>query len=301
VRWPNAEIEVSPSLVEELIRRQHPDLIDGALQELSPGFDNTIWRLGRDLVVRLPRRQIAVSLIEGEQKWLPELAPRLPLLIPSPLRVGQPSQLFPWPWTIARWIEGTPGNQVDPATRGRGAAALGEFFRALHSDAPDDAPSNPFRGVPLSAHDVSFRGRLEEIGPTLQRSQVLRIWRTALNARPMEGSPQWIHGDPHPANLIFREGELVGVVDFGDLCAGDPATDLAGGFLALPLETLDDYLRAYGAIDDATLQRILGWAVHFGLMFILLGASDDPTYGPLGRMAVDNAVAFARELGGHDS
>jgi thiamine kinase-like enzyme len=107
---------------------------------------------------------------------------------------------------------------------------------------------------------------------------------------------QWIHGDPHPANLIFNGDVLVGVIDFGDLCAGDPATDLAGGFLAFPFESIDEYLTAYGAIDDATLRRTLGWAVHFGLMFILLGASDEPTYGPLGLGAVENAIAFARTL-----
>lgn len=297
MRWPDAEIEVNASLVEELVRRQHPDLGDGAVFEMSPGFDNTIWRLGGDLVVRLPRRQLAVALIETEHKWLPELAPRLPLLVPTPVRVGQPSELFPWPWTIARWIEGTPGNEVDPATRGRAAVTLGEFLRALHSDAPHDAPTNPFRGVPLSVHDVNFRGRLGEIGPALKHLDVLRIWKSALDAGTWAGAPQWIHGDPHPANLIFREGELVGVIDFGDLCAGDPATDLAGGFLALPLETIGDYLGAYCVVDDATLRRTLGWAVHFGLMFILLGASDDPTYGPLGQRAVENAVGFARKLG----
>jgi hypothetical protein len=86
------------------------------------------------------------------------------------------------------------------------------------------------------------------------------------------------------------------VIDFGDMCAGDPATDLAGGLLALPYESLDEFFRAYGAVDDAMLRRTLGWAVHFGLMFVLLGESDEPTYGPIGYRAIENAVAFARAL-----
>lgn len=297
VRWPNAEIEVSAVFVEELLRRQHPDLADSAIREMSPGFDNTIWRLGDDLVVRLPRRQIAVPLIESEHRWLPVLAPRLPLSIPTPLRVGRPSEMFPWPWTIARWIEGTPGNFVDPMIRGRAATPLGTFFRALHRDAPFDAPTNDYRGVPLEVHEVAFRDRLEEIGEDIDHDAVLGIWRAAIDAKASARAPQWIHGDPHPANLIFRGDALVGVIDFGDLCAGDPATDLAGGFLALPMASIDEYLRAYGGVDDATFRRTLGWAVHFGLMFILLGESDEPTYGPLGLRAIENAIAITRDLG----
>jgi aminoglycoside phosphotransferase (APT) family kinase protein len=276
-----------------LLRAQHPDLIEGVVREVPPGFDNTIWRLGEELVVRLPRRQIAVPLLENEQRWLPGLALRLPLLVPLPVRVGRPSEDFPWPWSIAKWVEGTPGNEVNPDVLGRAATPLGSFFRALHHGAPRDAPFNEFRSVPLLSHEANFRGRLDQLGESIDRDAVLAIWQSAIHARPDVDTPQWIHGDPHPANLIFRDESLVGVIDFGDLCAGDPATDLAGGFLALPFGSLDEFVRAYGSVDEATLRRTLGWAVHFGLMFALLGESDEPTYGPIGYRAIENAVAFA--------
>ena len=294
VRWPSAEIEVSADLVEQLVQSQHPDLINAGIREMTPGFDNTIWRLGDNLVVRLPRRQVAVALMRNEQRWLPELAHRLPLAIPTPIRVGRPSELFPWPWTIAQWIEGSPGNRVDPTVLAGAAIPLGTFFRALHRDAPVDAPTNEFRSVPLRSHESNFHGRLDEVGPAIDRDGVARIWEVSLSAAPWIGASQWIHGDPHPANLIIRDDALVGVIDFGDLCAGDPATDLAGGFLALPLASIDDFLCSYGRIDDATIQRTLGWAVHFGLMFVLLGESDEPSYGPIGHRGIANALAFAR-------
>jgi aminoglycoside phosphotransferase (APT) family kinase protein len=296
VRWPDAEVEMSASLVEELVRRQHPDLLTGTIRELPSGFDNTIWRLGDELVIRIPRRRVAVQLIEAEQRWLPELARRLPLQVPSPLRIGAPSDLFPWPWTITRWIEGTPGNVVDPSVLSNAAVPLGEFFSALHHDAPADAPTNRFRDVPLRTHVDSMRRRLDEAGDNVDRDEVLRVWEASLESPPWAAAPQWIHGDPHPANLIVREDALVGVIDFGDLCAGDPATDLAGGFLALPTEALDTFLHAYGDPDDATIRRTLGWAVHFGLMFLLLGESDEPTYGPIGRRAIANAVDYSLTL-----
>jgi aminoglycoside phosphotransferase (APT) family kinase protein len=237
-----------------------------------------------------------VPLIENEHRWLPELALRLPLAIPTPLRVGRPSELFAWPWTIARWIEGIPGNAVEPTVLAGAAVPLGKFFRALHDDAPPDAPTNPFRGGPLRSQGANFLSRLNESELAIDRDDVLQIWESSLDAPLWTGAPQWIHGDPHPANLIFRGGALVGVIDFGDLCAGDPATDLAGGFLALPLESIDDFLRSYGTIDDALMQRTLGWAIHFGLMFVLLGQSDEPTYGRIGHRAISNALAFAQTL-----
>jgi aminoglycoside phosphotransferase (APT) family kinase protein len=291
MRWPSADIDMNASLVRQLVLDQHPDL-DATIREMSPGFDNTVWRLGETFVVRLPRRRVAVALIESEQRWLPELAPRLPLSTPTPIRVGQPSDRFPWPWTIAQWIEGTPGNLVDETILSGAAVPLGTFLRAMHRDAPTDAPTNAFRGVPLRTHDKGFHDHLMEVGSMGERDGVVRLWRAALEA-PGPGTLQWIHGDPHPANLIFRDARLVGVIDFGDLCAGDPATDLAGGFLTLDLESLDAFFRAYGSVDDATIARTLGWAVHFGLMFILLGESDEPTFGPMGHRAIDNAIAFA--------
>ena len=297
VRWPAAEVEMSARLVQELVRSQHPDLGDLEIREMSPGFDNTIWRLGEELVVRVPRREIAVPLIEHEQRWLPELAPRLPLSVPTPIRTGRPSELFAWPWTISKWIRGTPGNAVDADVLTHAAASLGGFFRALHHDAPGDAPRNDFRGVPLGCHEASFRGRLDDVGSAVRRSDVLRVWQSALDADPWGGAPQWLHGDPHPANLIFDRNVLVGVIDFGDLCAGDPATDLAGGFMAFPFSALPGYFASYGTIDEATTRRTIGWALHFGLMFILLGQSDEPTYGPLGHRAILNAVTYARDLG----
>lgn len=146
----------------------------------------------------------------------------------------------------------------------------------------------------MRSFDANVRERLDEIGPSIDRDAVVRMWGVSLDAPPWAGASQWIHGDPHPANLIFRDAALVGVIDFGDLCAGDPATDLAGGFLALPLESIDVFLRSCGSIDEATIQRTLGWAIHFGLMFVLLGESDEPSYGPIGHRAITNALAFAR-------
>ncbi|HEY5438189.1 MAG TPA: aminoglycoside phosphotransferase family protein [Acidimicrobiales bacterium] len=293
MNWPDAEISIDAALVDHLVRSQHADLASEEIREVAVGFDNSIWRLGADLVVRLPRRTVAARLIANELKWLPDLSPRLPLRTPTPVRAGHADEIYPWPWAISRWIDGVAGNEALFDTNGGGAEILGLFLRSLHQTAPPDAPVNEFRSVALRRHVPSYSQRIERLGDAIDANAVSKILRRAIEAPAWLGDPQWIHGDLHPANTIYRDGRLVGVVDFGDLCAGDPATDLAGAFMSLPLSALPTFFRAYGPVDDATIARTRGWAVHFGLMFMMLGVRDEPTYAPIGARALDNARRFA--------
>lgn len=280
--------------MRDLLQRQHPEFAEYEIREVSAGFDNTIWRLGDDYVVRIPRRAVGAVLMEHELRWLPVLSERLPLSIPVPLRSGMPSPQFAWPWSISRWIEGSPGNTVPESTLQNAAQPLGGFLRALHVEAPSDAPLNEFRGVALSRHETAFLTRLNDVGTEVERDGVLDIWRGALSAPLWSENNVWIHGDLHPANTIFEGNALVGVIDFGDLCGGDPATDLAGALLSLPFAAIERFFDAYGHVDLATQWRTLGWAVHFGLMFSLLGRNGEESYGPIGHRALDNALTFAK-------
>ena len=281
-------------LVRELLRRQHPDFANYEIRESTAGFDNTIWRLGDDFVVRLPRRAVGAVLMEHELRWLPELAPLLPLQIPAPVRVGVPGPRFAWPWSISKWIDGTPGNLVNDDTLRCASVPLANFLRALHVEAPAAAPFNEFRSAPLSRFSTALQGRLDAVGDLVDREAIRELWSNALVAPAWPTSKVWIHGDLHPANTIFKDNTLMGVIDFGDLCAGDPATDLAGALMSLPYESLGEFFDAYGGVDVATKQRMLGWAVHFGLMFTLLGMNDEPSYGPIGHRAIENAVRVSR-------
>ena len=290
-------MNIDVSLVAELLAHQHPDLASLELREVTSGFDNSIWRLGTDLVVRLPRRAAAVPLLLNELKWLPRFAPYLQLRIPAPIRTGEPSDLFEWPWAVVPWIDGVPGNNVDAATAGASAGLLGTFLRSLHRPAPADAPTNLYRGVPLRDLESAFTARLLTIDhDVLDHIAVRTLWDNAASAVASRTPPLWIHGDMHPANAVYDEGRLVGILDFGDLCAGDPATDLAGALLSLPFEALHNFFTSYGEVDGATLRRTIGWALHFGVMFILLGASNEVTYGPIGFRAIENSVVLAQSL-----
>ncbi|ACQ80203.1 aminoglycoside phosphotransferase [Beutenbergia cavernae DSM 12333] len=262
---PDAEFDITPDLVTALLAEQHPDLAHLPVRIVAEGWDNVVVRLGEDLGVRLPRREVGARLLENEQTWLPRLADRLPVTVPAPVRVGVPGSGYPWPWSVVRWTSGTTAARTPVESRAAWAAHLGEVIGALHAPAPDDAPVNPFRRGRLADRDEVLRSRLDAIaGGVLPRDTVgglRRIWAEAVAAPDHAGPALWIHGDPHPANLVVADGRLVALVDFGDLTSGDPAVDLSTASLAFDAPGRAAFLAAYGGVDDATWSRAQGWAV----------------------------------------
>ncbi|MGX2992888.1 phosphotransferase [Streptomyces sp. JNUCC 64] len=299
----HTEIEITAELVRDLLRDQHPDLADRPLALGARGWDNQLWRLGDDLAVRLPwATESADGLLRNEHRWVPSLAPDLPLPVPVPQRLGEPSGRFPRPWLVTTWVPGAPADRA-PATRAGAADALAAFLMALHRPAPEDAPAGTYgRGRPLADHAGQFTELLEpavERGLVPDPDAVRAVWEDALAAPEWTGPALWLHGDLHPANVLTSDGAFCGVVDFGDLCAGDPACDLAAAWILLPDGAADRFHRAYRPVPDAaTLRRARGNAVLRALVCLLIGDAGDqgrpggkPTWGPPGRAALRRLVA----------
>jgi aminoglycoside phosphotransferase (APT) family kinase protein len=259
---------------------------------MNAGWDNTLWRLGDSLLVRLPRREVAAGLALNEQRWLPELAPRLPLPVPEPVRVGRPGSRYPWPWSVVPLLPGSPGDRTPVTDRQHSAVRLGRFLRALHQGAPSDAPVNPYRSGPLSSR-TDVDDRIATLASEIDVDATRRIWDQAVTAGPWAGPPVWLHGDLHPANTLVAGGTLAAVIDFGDLCGGDPATDLAGAWMMLPTPVMGTFNRAYGGVDTDLERRSLGWAVIFGLIFLEIGLRDRPTYEEVGRTTLNRVIRHA--------
>lgn len=291
------EIAVDEALVRELLLEQHPDLAGLEIREVIGGWDNQMWRLGEEFAVRIPRTPRAPELLRTELQWLPSLAEELPLPVPVPVRSGEPSQRFPKTWHVVRWVSGEPADRT-PISLAESAETLAGFLKALHQKAPADAPVSPMTSVRLS--DVA--NGLEQWFPYTGASEaaVRRIWDTAVAAPAWQGSPVWLHGDLHPANIVVVDGALSGVIDFGELCAGDPATDLAAAWLLLPAGAAQRFFDAYGDVDDAMIQRSLGWAVRKALALLSIGRAGDEglpggkkTWGPAGRAAIARVLDHA--------
>ncbi|MDE3009087.1 MAG: phosphotransferase [Acidobacteriota bacterium] len=291
--WPDAEFLVTTSLVRELLRRQHPEFAQLTLRRAGEGFDNVQFRLGADLVVRLPRRAIGAELVVKEIEWLAEVTRDLPVTTPAPVVAGHPEDVYPWPWAIERWIEGRAGDGVALATRAANVDVIVEILRGLRRPAPSTAPRNPVRGCALVARQQAF---LEHLGALEgNRHEWLDRWAWARDAAaPNEET--WLHGDLHPGNLIFRDGTLVGVVDFGDLGVGDPATDLAGALLLVPFATTLEIVAQLQPEADE-LRRALGWGMLFASVFLSLG-SRRASYARVGDLARANVTQWMKQIGG---
>jgi aminoglycoside phosphotransferase (APT) family kinase protein len=288
---PGAEIAIDALLVGALLREQHPDLATLPLIDVAEGWDNRLFRLADHLVVRLPRRALAARSIDHEQRWVPRLSARLPLPVPALQRVGHPGCGFPWRWSVTSWLPGEPALRTPPRDLVATAAALGGFLRALHQPAPTDAPHNPWRGVPLAARTPLLYEHLKRLAGLVDDRAVLDLWARVLSSPPWAGPPMWIHGDLHPGNLLVSEGRLSAVVDFGDLAAGDPATDLAVMWMLLPPSIRPAFLAAAGGFEqhDGTVMRARGWALALGLA-IMANSADDPEMRALGQLTLDAAL-----------
>ncbi|GII76961.1 hypothetical protein Sru01_19430 [Sphaerisporangium rufum] len=284
MKTPVAEIDIDRELVGRLVRAQHPDLA-GPLVLVANGWDNVIYRLGADLAVRLPRRQVAVELLANEQRWLPVLAGYVDVALPVPVRAGVPGEGYPWPWTITPWFEGRTAADVPPAARSGIAVPLAGFMTALHRPAPPGAPRNPVRGVPLAARDAVERQRLRT---TARSAELLPLWEELSAVPPWPGPALWLHGDPHPGNLLLDERGLAAVLDFGDLTAGDPATDLAAAWLVFDQDARDIF-RSQVAADAATWARARGWALSLGTA-LATASADDPRMAAVGEHVLDQVL-----------
>jgi aminoglycoside phosphotransferase (APT) family kinase protein len=188
---PAAELEITADLVRRLLAAQQPDLAGLPVEPLANGWDNTLFRLGDDLVARLPRRTLGARIVVNEQRWLPSLAPRLPLPVPVPVRTGVPGEGYPWPWSIVEFLPGTPASDGPPLDPRRAAADLGGFFGALHVTAPPAPPANPYRGVPLGQRAANFEQNLAAVAGQVDQDAVLAAWEAALAAPAWDGASVW--------------------------------------------------------------------------------------------------------------
>ena len=273
---PAAEIHVDADLVRQLLREQHPAVADQPLQPVANGWDNYIFRLGADYAVRLPRRISAAQLTANEQQWLPGLTANLPVATSAPVFAGRPSADFPWPWNVTRWFAGV---EVSLQPRDRNVALAGqlaEFLNAFHQPAPAGFPYNAVRGIPLVERSPAVLERLAS-GMVPHAARVREIWEAGLELPPWPGPPLWLHGDLHPANLVgTADGTLQAVIDFGDLTAGDPATDLAAAWLVFDRNGRSAFRGALGHQYDGDPDvwgRAQAWAVC--MASALLSNSDD--------------------------
>jgi aminoglycoside phosphotransferase (APT) family kinase protein len=259
------EIHTDPDLAARLVAGQFPHWAHLAIQRVaSAGTDNALYRLGDDLVVRLPRIHWAVESVDKEHRWLPRLAPHLPIAIPCPLAKGTPALGYPWHWSIYRWLDGDNPTLDHHGDSRQLAVDLASFLGALQRIDPTGAPPAG-RGAPLATRDGPTRAAIDALRSEVDGAAVTTAWEAAVEAPPWAYPPRWVHGDLSPGNLLLVRQRLGAVIDFSLTGLGDPACDLSIAWNLLP-ESVRDLFRTTLEIDDATWARGRGWALSIALI-----------------------------------
>lgn len=264
------EVETDAVLVRRLLTAQFPRWASLPVARVeSYGTDNALYRLGDELVVRLPRIGWAARQVEKDWRWLPQLAPHLPLLIPVPLAVGEAAEGYPWRWGVYPWIEGDEAAPSRLRSLSEAAVDLADFVLALQRiDASEVSEGEPnHRGTALAPRDARAREAITALTGEVDARAVTAAWESALAAPAWSRPPVWFHGDLGSGNLLVREGRLSAVIDFGLLNVGDPACDLIVAWELFDEESREVYRAALG-VDEATWLRGRGWALLTALQAI---------------------------------
>jgi len=288
------EADIDEALVHRLINTQYPQWSHLSIKAVhSAGTDNALYRLGNEMVVRLPRIYSASQQIDKEQKWLPKLAPLLPLAIPQPLAVGVPAEGFPWHWSIYQWLAGKDATVTSVVDEHQTAVTLAEFLLALHQIDPTDGPlageHNFFRGVPLAMRDNKTRSTIAALPNTFNTDLITEVWRCSLEAPLWNKPPCWIHGDLIPTNLLIQNGRLSAVIDFGGLGVGDPACDLLVAWTFLSAKARETFRSAL-SVDDATWLRGRGWALSGGVIAFPYYQETNPVLARIAKHSIEEVL-----------
>lgn len=260
---------IDVELVTALVTDQFPHWSHLPIERVLPGgWDNRTFRLGDELSVRLPSNQGYVLQVEKEQRWLPVLAPSLPVPIPEPVGLGQASELFPYPWSVYRWLPGRPASPELIADDVAFAAELGDFLTELQrvdaTGGPVPGAHNFSRGDSPAVYDADTRRAIAALGETIDVAMVTEVWDPALATR-WQSAPVWFHGDVSEGNLLVDGSHLSAFIDFGTSGIGDPACDLVIGLTTFRGEAREAF-REHRALDSDTWARARGWALWKALI-----------------------------------
>lgn len=268
--------DITPAVVACLLRQQAPDLAEQPVEPVDvDGWDNSSFRVGDHHLARMPTDDGYVPAVAKEHRWLPVLAPQLPVAVPEPVLRGEPGCGFPRPWSLYRWLPGQPASGDRVIDQQRFAHDVAHFLTALQaidvSSGPLAGGHSAGRGGPLEAYDDDIRVCLPHLPDHLDPASVVGRWQDAVSS-PYTGRPRWFHGDMSPSNLLVQDGQLSAVIDFGTCGVGDPACDLVLAWTHLDDDAQRTFQQAMNVDDDMWL-RGQAWALWKALLTL---RDDDP-------------------------
>jgi aminoglycoside phosphotransferase (APT) family kinase protein len=291
---------IDATLVRRLVSTQFPQWAGLEIRPVDvDGWDNSTYRLGRNMTVRLPSNESYAAQVAKEQRWLPVLAPQLPLPIPAPLGQGTPSPDYPMPWSVYGWLDGDTVDASPPDDLTRLATSLAGFLNALMrvdpTGGPEPGPHNFYRGASLTTYDAQTHRALDALAGVVPVSAALEVWAAALAAQ-WPGPAVWFHGDVAAGNLLAGDGRLSAVIDFGSSGVGDPACDTAIAWTLLSGESRAAF-RADLEVDANAWARGRGWTLWKALITIAGSRDSDPVAAARATRVLDEVLADHEQHG----
>ncbi|MEV0704775.1 aminoglycoside phosphotransferase family protein [Saccharopolyspora sp. NPDC050389] len=291
---PDGRAGIDAALVERLIDAQFPRWSGLPVTPVEvDGWDNRTYRLGADMTVRLPTAAGYVPAIAKETRWLPRLAPSLPVAVPPILAEGAPGEGYPFPWSVRGWLPGETADRGRIDDMPRFAASLAEFIKALQRC---DATGGPlagahsfYRGAPVGHYDEETRRCLAVLDGRVDSARAAAVWHAALTTE-WRDEPVWFHGDIAFGNLLVDNGQLAAVIDFGTSGVGDPACDLVIAWTLFSGESRRTFRDAVGH-DEATWARARGWALWKALLTLAECIDEDRERAAVQQHVIDEVLA----------
>ncbi|MBX3710165.1 MAG: aminoglycoside phosphotransferase family protein [Gammaproteobacteria bacterium] len=289
------EFEINEDIVRTLLKSQCPQWADLSISPIkSTGTDNALFRLGADLIMRLPRIEwepgsISKS-INKEYEWLPKIANFLKMPISEPIFKGNSDQSYPWPWLISTWNEGHNPNFEKDNEYEHLAKDLALFLNDFHKISLPNGPLSR-RGVPLKKVDEETKKAIGELEGEIDIADVTLLWEQLSNIPYWNKEPVWIHGDFLPGNILIQDNRLSAVLDFSDVGIGDPACDLIIAWALLNPHSRKFFRDNLEGIDHSTWERGRGWALSIALIMLPYYMHSNPVLATLARRMIENVLS----------
>ncbi|HEY3501809.1 MAG TPA: aminoglycoside phosphotransferase family protein [Actinocatenispora sp.] len=294
IKHADGRAGIDAALVTRLLAAQFPQWAHLPVRPVAvDGWDNRTYRLGDDMTVRLPTAEGYTAAVDKEHRWLPVLAPSLPVPVPVPLGIGAPGEGYPYPWAVRRWLDGETSGTDTIGDMSGFAVAVAEFLLALQrvdaTGGPRAGAHSFHRGAPPAYYDDETRRCLAALAGRVDTDRAAAVWDAALAAE-FAGPPVWFHGDIATGNLLVRDGRLSAVIDFGTSGVGDPACDLVIAWTLFTGESRTAFRRTVGQ-DAGTWARARGWALWKSLLVLSETIDGDPAAAAVNRYVIDEVLA----------
>lgn len=296
------EIDISTGLAARLIAGQFPQWAGLPIRPVtSAGTECVLYRLGDDMVIRLPRRPGKSLGTILEQGVLTRLAPFLPVPVQALIARGRPTAEYPASWGVLGWLDGDTPVERHLATPGLLAADLAAFLRALweidlSKAGLADGPA-AYRGGPLIGQHEFTLAAIEQVRGLIDTDAATAIWHHAVHLQAWDGPDTWIHADLMPGNILTKDGRLSGVIDFECAGIGDPSQDLIVAWMLLPADVRPAFRRAIG-VDDVTWLRGRARAMSMALGHLPYYKDTNPVMADNARYTICEVLADHRATSG---